>query len=215
MSDDTMDIYHDRHPMDLQLSSVIEDCKTFLTTNPTECIVMMVKREQTKEDGAKSVEELFNAIVADDPSLFFKPGNVRIPTLRLGAARGKIILIENKLNWGSLSPGYWKPFDNEAKKPNGTDFWVLEGVGATGIPAFVDLKWSRLVDSKNTGRFRAVFISGTGVGRGGFYPSTISAYMNDAIFKKLSTRPVAPYKMVFMDFPPAKLTRKLFESNTE
>lgn len=79
----TLTVHHGVINMKTTFAEVVEDCREFLHNNPSECVLLCVKRE-SGDDIAEAVE----AQIAQDGDLWYTQND--IPTL--GEVRGKIVL---------------------------------------------------------------------------------------------------------------------------
>lgn len=106
---DSFGIYHSAFYQGITFDGVLDQCRTFLSRNPGEVIIMRVKKEDgTKNDVGTNFERIFNGYLDTKGyrPLFFLEN--RIPTL--GEARGRIILIAQFAN--SLGCLQWPGGDN-------------------------------------------------------------------------------------------------------
>ncbi|MBQ4838551.1 MULTISPECIES: phosphatidylinositol-specific phospholipase C [Pseudoalteromonas] len=84
---DPLNIYHSYSDCDLTFGTVLKECKSFLSENTDETIVMLINAATS---GVRHVQEKFNFYLQEDAfkNLFYL--ETKIPTLR--ESRGKIIL---------------------------------------------------------------------------------------------------------------------------
>lgn len=83
------EIHHGVKYQKINFTDVLNSCKTFLTQNPSETIIMSLKEEHTPEGNTRSYEATFDNYVQQFPGLF-SLGNT-IPTLK--SVKGKIVLL--------------------------------------------------------------------------------------------------------------------------
>jgi 1-phosphatidylinositol phosphodiesterase len=81
-------IYHGPVYQRLSFNGVLDACGAFLRENPTECVIMSVKEENTPSADTRSFEDTFDACVAGNPVPWWLADN--IPTL--SQVRGKVVL---------------------------------------------------------------------------------------------------------------------------
>ncbi|MFE3194988.1 phosphatidylinositol-specific phospholipase C [Nocardia sp. NPDC059240] len=106
---DSFGIYHAQFYQGITFDTVLDQCRTFLTRNPGEVLIMRVKKEDgTNNDVGANFEKIFDGYLDTKGyrPLFFLDN--RIPTL--GEARGRIILIAQFTN--SLGCLQWPSGDN-------------------------------------------------------------------------------------------------------
>ncbi|MFD6357286.1 phosphatidylinositol-specific phospholipase C [Nocardia tengchongensis] len=106
---DSFGVYHSGFYQGISFDSVLDQCRTFLTRNPGEVLVMRVKKEDgTNNDVGSNFERIFNGYLDAKGyrSLFWLEN--RFPAL--GEARGRIVLIAQFAN--SLGCLQWPGGDN-------------------------------------------------------------------------------------------------------
>jgi Phosphatidylinositol-specific phospholipase C, X domain len=86
---DAFAIYHEFIPVGSEFEGVRDVCVDFLTANPTECIVMQVKKEGDDLDSQLTFQQVFDGYTRGFESFFYLDDH--IPTL--GEVRGKIVVI--------------------------------------------------------------------------------------------------------------------------
>ncbi|MEV6660355.1 phosphatidylinositol-specific phospholipase C [Nocardia fluminea] len=107
--DDSFGIYHGPAYQGKTFDGVLDDCRDFLTCNPSEVVIMRVKQESgTKNEVGADFERIFNGYldIKGYRPLFWIGDH--LPTL--GAARGRIVLITQFAN--SLRALRWPGGDN-------------------------------------------------------------------------------------------------------
>ena len=90
----TLTIHHGEVYQNANFSNVLDAATSFLSNNPTESIVMVLKEEHTAAQNTRSYEDTVKSYLTNYPSTYFYNGwkpCTKIPTL--GEARGKIVLI--------------------------------------------------------------------------------------------------------------------------
>jgi Ricin-type beta-trefoil lectin domain-like/Phosphatidylinositol-specific phospholipase C, X domain len=81
-------IHHGSVYQNANFDDVLNACTSFLSSNPTECIIMSVKEEYTASGDTRTFEQTFDSYVAKNPGIWYLGSG--IPTL--GSVRGKIVL---------------------------------------------------------------------------------------------------------------------------
>lgn len=99
--DDRFHIYHGIIDQQLTFAEVRDTCRDFLVKNPSECIVMSVKRESTPTNNSRSFAATFRALTKNDGELW----HIDTETPKLSSVRGKIVLVDRVGTLGGLS---WK-----------------------------------------------------------------------------------------------------------
>lgn len=87
----TLCIHHGSVYLNFTFTEVLDRCSTFLKANPSETIVMRVKKEHTEEGNTRSYEDTFLDKISNYRHLWYL--NNTVP--RLGQARGKIVLLRD------------------------------------------------------------------------------------------------------------------------
>lgn len=85
----TFEIHHGVVYQKINFTDVLNSCKSFLTKNPSETVIMSLKEEHTASGNNRSYEATFDSYVQQFPELF-SLGNT-IPTLK--SVKGKIVLL--------------------------------------------------------------------------------------------------------------------------
>lgn len=93
-------IYHGPIFQNLIFENVILSIKNFLTANPSECIILSIKKEDITDSDTK-FDEIFKKYMEDIDNILYKNNNI-FPLL--GQVRGKVILIKRFSS--SLNVGY-------------------------------------------------------------------------------------------------------------
>jgi len=102
-------LHHGSFYLDLNFTNVINDCKNFLKENPSECILMSLKREYDSDDNTITYQKAFMEYYNTDPTVWHIGDT--IPTL--DQVRGKIVLLRRfKLDCDSSSMGIDTSFKN-------------------------------------------------------------------------------------------------------
>lgn len=87
-------IHHGEVYQNANFSNVLDAATSFLSNNPTETIVMLLKEEYTAAQNTRSYENTVKSYLTNHPAKYFYNGwkaTTTMPTL--GAARGKIVLL--------------------------------------------------------------------------------------------------------------------------
>eukprot|EP01039_Chlorochromonas_danica_P001942 gene1942-2120_t len=95
-------IHHGPYYVDLTFRQVLQACRTFLQENPTETILLLLKKEHTEENNTRSFAATFQAEYAGEDFPWYRGRDV--PQMRL--ARGKIVLLSRE---PSLPFGFFFP----------------------------------------------------------------------------------------------------------
>ena len=102
--DDTIVLHHGSIYLYVTLHQFINEAKTFLKENPSETIIMSLKKEYEDMEGAKDTFiNTFEKNYFDDPIFLKTEGNIK-----LGDARGKIVLLRRYV--GSNETGGYPNF---------------------------------------------------------------------------------------------------------
>lgn len=87
--DDAFAIHHGSIYQNLNFDDVLNACWSFLSSNPSECIIMSVKEEYDPSNDTRTFEQTFDSYTQKNPSGWYL--GATIPTL--GSVRGKIVLL--------------------------------------------------------------------------------------------------------------------------
>jgi 1-phosphatidylinositol phosphodiesterase len=82
-------LHHGEVYLNLNFDDVLGFCQTFLESNPTECVLMSLKEEHTRELDTITYEQAVQNYIRKNPSLWYTAD--RLPAL--DGVRGKIVLL--------------------------------------------------------------------------------------------------------------------------
>lgn len=85
---DKFPIYHGIVDQNIDFGEILTVCKQFLSSNPSEFIIMSIKEEHTSSGNSRTYEETFKSYINNDPVFFLEN---RIP--KVSEVRGKIIIV--------------------------------------------------------------------------------------------------------------------------
>jgi len=136
---DAFAIHHGSVYQNMNFDDVLNMVSTFLSNNPTECVVMSVKEEYNASNDTRTFAQTFDSYVAKNPGLWSLGST--IPTL--GQVRGKIVLLRR---FGGTSEGIdatnWA--DN-ATFFNGSNLRVQDNYNVSSN----NTKWNQIVSLFN------------------------------------------------------------------
>ncbi len=197
---------------------VLQDCISFLTDNPTECIVMCIKQENSDVD-TSTFMALFNAIAGKDSfKNFFYLGSA-VPGL--GDVRGKIVVVNRVAEGTGI---FWGSWDKQL---------LVEDSGSRNLDvedhyaeAFAANKWDYVRDHLNkaaaapaaAATWYVTYASCAGPPAPSVLPNPqyyadvinpeLAAYFTTASWGNL---PGMCYGSVYMDFPSPALTGQVIQ----
>lgn len=210
----------------LYLESVISDCKSFLSENPSETILMSYKRD----DGANQEEtfDVFFENYLEKDTVWYKEN--RVPTL--GEVRGKIVLLNRDnidksnekytdFNTGINLSAWVYQKENveriyEAAELSGRDsaitgktFTVQDLYGLTP-----QKKWDLAVApfTKNPPEADGILITFFSCGSIFFNPKRSADYINKKL-RKISLEKAKKYGWIIMDYPTERFIKEIINSN--
>ena len=208
LNGDSLVIYHGVVPEFQNFGdSVLNMCLLFLQMNPTECIIMSVKKEHKSDDPA-TFYSVFNSYVLQNPDKWYLGDT--IPTL--GDVRGKIVLFRrfSTQNTMGIDASAW-PDDQTFEINNAARLKVQDQYNGIDFRSDMDEKWDNIqallgeAQSATDNRWYINFTSGTAavtypvtVAEGSFLMGTgqndrLNAYLSDLITGEVGT--------ILMDFP--------------
>ncbi len=216
-----------RHSEILYLDDVLQDCFLFLKNNPTETIIMSLKR-----DNGGSSEDAFdtffnNYLYSDDPWYLEN----RVPTL--GEARGKIVLfnrcavscenprcIYTDYNTGLNLSGF--PDQSKSTDEGFIAAQIPRRDGQRGYKYFQQdmyklkpsKKWKKgiLPTLDNPLREYGIAINFFSAGRVTHSPKRTAKYVYKQL-EKTKLQPMRKYGWIVLDFPTEKICRKIILTN--
>lgn len=204
---DTLRIYHGIQDQHLDFKTgVAEVCANFLTANPTECILMLVKEEGSPKNTTKSFEYLFTSEISSGRSRWSTQATIG----PLGQVRGKIVLLRRFSGTLGIDCTQWQDDATFAiPLPGGMNMRIQDGYA---VPTLFDIgkKWDRverLLDEAVLGTSRTMYINYTSGASTGAYPNAVAfgspgiEGINRRMFRYLKTREPGRYGIIPMDFP--------------
>ncbi|SEP86863.1 phosphatidylinositol-specific phospholipase C domain-containing protein [Neolewinella agarilytica] len=230
IEDGKLQNYHGRCDQREDFGSILKTITSFLAANPSEGILMRVKREDDEESGYK---DRWDQYVAANASYFYK--GTSIPTV--AQLRGKIMVLDNvgdlaDYKWNSMNvPGggykitddntindrYVKQFNRMVACNNlgsrRSKIWIIAFNGNA-------LDWNSLPEGASWGEEVGNFFSNVGNILGGVVQEEIGPDdVADEIVPKLTKAIGSPdynrgsYGVVCLDFPTPKLLGLLIDTN--
>ncbi|MFE1166750.1 phosphatidylinositol-specific phospholipase C [Nocardiopsis sp. NPDC058789] len=150
---DAFPIHHGVEYLNLNFTDVVTDIGAFLDANPSETVLMRMKKEHTEEENTRSYEETLNHYIEEDPDTrdilterLWVPeqGADRVPDL--GEVRGRIVIVQDfsasrdyGVHWNGASldiqDDYRVPtlFDVPAKWEKARDHFERTATGADDV----------------------------------------------------------------------------------
>ncbi|WP_431610467.1 phosphatidylinositol-specific phospholipase C [Chryseobacterium sp. 'Rf worker isolate 10'] len=212
--DNSFAIHHGAIYQNLNFDDVLNACYTFLSSHPSETIIMSVKEEYDASNTTRSFEQTFDSYVQKNPSKWDLGAN--IPTL--GSVRGKIKLLR-RFSSGTTKGINASPWaDNTTFDINnsGVQLKVQDYYKVTNN----DDKWngisSLLNEAKNdtNGKLFVNFTSGYKPGIFGI-PSipTVSNAINPKLKTFFQTNTQGSFGVMPIDFVNAELSELIVKTN--
>ncbi|UTX46949.1 phosphatidylinositol-specific phospholipase C [Chryseobacterium sp. MA9] len=212
--DNSFTIHHGAIYQNLNFDDVLNACYAFLSSHPSETIIMSVKEEYDASNTTRSFEQTFDSYVQKNPSKWDLGAN--IPTL--GAVRGKIKLLR-RFSSGTTKGINASPWaDNTTFDINnsGVQLKVQDYYKVTNN----DDKWngisSLLNEAKNdtNGKLFVNFTSGYKPGIFGI-PSipTVSNNINPRLKTFFQTNTQGSFGVMPIDFVNAELSELIVKTN--
>ncbi|OJH40080.1 phosphatidylinositol-specific phospholipase C [Cystobacter ferrugineus] len=189
-------IHHGAYHLMANFDGVLSTAVQFLRDNPTETILMRVKKEHTEENTTRPFAATFEWY-RDQPA--YSPyiwRGTHIPTL--GEVRGKIVILDDfdggdhGIGWGSL---------------NKQDAWEETNT---------DTKWNLVrahLDAASTGNPNTLYINFLSAAGIGGTPSAIAGSVNEDALHYLMGTGVQRTGVLMMDFPGAGLIDAIIAHN--
>lgn len=229
---DVFAIHHGEVFQDMFFGEVLNHCRSFLSSNPSETIIMRVKQEHTSEDNTRTFEATFEDYFNQSPHLWYQGDN--LPTL--GEARGKIVLLR-QFDWDSPNKfgvrASWPDNTKNSTYSHGSltmhvqDFYHKSNSGN----GYLEEKWDavkehiqRAMDSESADLYLN-FSSGY-VRDELCVPllpictellpeiPPVSNYVNPKLSNLLHTNLGKGYGIIIMDFPSHDLIQRIYSNNT-
>jgi 1-phosphatidylinositol phosphodiesterase len=209
---DTFHINHDVIDTGLMFDTDVRDvCVDFLTANPTECIVMQIKRESDDFGNTLTFQQVLDGYVQGFGSFFYLDN--RIPTL--GEVRGKIVVVR-RFDLDGSDPRGLEPLTWQDNTTFDVTYSASDGESVTfhiedqyNVPTILgnDLtaKWNAiqaLLDRAKADASDAWYINFASGSSSGAYPYSVSTHINPSLFNYLGGATFANRLGTLMqDFP--------------
>jgi 1-phosphatidylinositol phosphodiesterase len=222
---DVFAIMHENFYVGFNFGEGVRDvCVEFLKANPTECIVMQVKREDTDADNNLTFQQVFDGYRQGFESFFYTDD--RIPTL--GEVRGKIVVVRrfdlDSNDPRGLSALPWQDNATFTVPPAATN--INETVTFHIQDQYIldkdspEVKWppvKALLDQANADASDAWYINFASASRIASltYPDAVAAVINPQLYGYLAGSPFAArLGTLMMDFPDANMIGRIISLNT-
>jgi 1-phosphatidylinositol phosphodiesterase len=99
---DAFPIHHGAEYLHLNFTDVVRDVGAFLETNPTETVLMRMKKEHTEEENTRTYEETLDHYIEENPDTrdllsehLWVPGQGTDRVPDLGEVRGRIVIVQD------------------------------------------------------------------------------------------------------------------------
>lgn len=206
-------IYHGPMSQNLDFDSGVRDvCQAFLRDNPSECIVMLVK----KEGGAGIAPRFWSALQGHESQWYLKD---TMPTLR--EARGRIVLLRRFEN-GETAPlegsgmdlTDWKDNDTFSINDNGINFRIQDQYNVPNLFKIPD-KWNHaqsLFGEAAQDPSEAWFLNYTSGSSAFAHPIDVARGVNSRLLDYLFNTTQKFAGTVVMDFPEHPNHRQLVDT---
>jgi 1-phosphatidylinositol phosphodiesterase len=176
-------------------------CKAFLALNPTETIIMSVKKDNSwlAWTSTRSFQTIFNNCVRSNPGLFYTANTIP----ELGAVRGKIVLVSREPGIGGIP---WKepPFNIQ-------DAYEVTNV-QTKVEAVFNHLYRAAIDTSSSDWY-INFASGTGLPSNPLItPQAVALATNGIVFHALEGEK-GRFGTIIMDFPGEGVIQRIIDTN--
>jgi 1-phosphatidylinositol phosphodiesterase len=222
---DQFPIHHEIIYQHIDFGQVQQECIAFLQANPSETIVMHIKKEYDDADNKKTFEQVFDGYLADTQQFWYL-GNA-IPAL--GKVRGKIVLLrrfdlDNPQTVKGINANPW--VDNAS--------FTIDNLGVQldiqdqyNVPTIFNIghKWDLVrafLTTAAAAQPSILFINFTSGASGGAYPNAIAKGfagcdgINKWLLADMTPLPVERYGIVYLNFPEypnAELVPAIYDKN--
>lgn len=199
---DGLPIHHGVIYQNYNLDEVFRDCVAFLQNNPTETIIMRIRREldQSEEDSTKTMDEkVIERIEKYGGERRFWTARV-MPTL--GEARGKVVILYD-YNGATVGINYWTL--------DIADMWDVNTICWCAINTKWDNVRSHLDEANDIHNTRMFLTYSSGAGACA-HPHSVAWKINPKLYDYI-TDGKEKWGIVAMDFPGAPLVNKIIDSN--
>lgn len=218
---DAFPIHHGAVYQELNFTDVLNECKAFLDSHSTECIVMFVKNECTGEIGSckdeentrSSFEDTFDWYLEQDNNkdfFFYSGSNLGDTIPQLKDVRKKIVLLRRfpatRLPKG-IDVTAWE--DNKTfpiSVPNGT-LKIQDEYNLTSLfPNDIDRKWNsikNLLDEARNNSSKDNWFINFSSGSGGAFPRDVAARINHQVSDYVDDKSLTQVRLgtIVTDFP--------------
>jgi 1-phosphatidylinositol phosphodiesterase len=208
---DSFAIYHGPVSQNLTFTDVLNDVAAFLTTNPSETVVLSVKEEYTAADNTRSFLATFASHVAANPNIWSRTTDVPA----VDAVRGKIVLLRrfggnsamgiDASRWpdntvflaGNLRVQDWyQVSDNDTKWKHVSE--ALSSAASDGNPDILHLNFT---SGYKPGLFNIPDIT------------SVSGAIHPKLAAHLAATPPGHYGCILLDFADARLCQLIYQKN--
>jgi 1-phosphatidylinositol phosphodiesterase len=208
-------IHHGSIYQHLNFDDVINTCSAFLTSNPTECIIMSVKEEYTAYNNTLTFEQIFDTYTAKNPDLWYLGATIPI----LDAVRGKIVLFRRFS--ASTTP---KGLSLNSGWLDNTTFTISNSSGTFRIQDYysassTSTKWTyinnMLTEAKSGGSSTMYVNFASGYTTFLWVPSitNVSNYVNPKIVTYFTSNTLGRYGILLMDFADSSKSSLIIATN--
>ncbi|WKN31416.1 phosphatidylinositol-specific phospholipase C [Porifericola rhodea] len=214
--DDAFAIHHGVVYQNINFNDVLNDCFSFLQSNPDETIVMSVKEEYDPTNNTRSFEQTFDSYVQQNPSKWYLGAG--IPDL--GQVRGKIVLLRRfsaSLLPKGIAATAWS--DNTTFEINNAQA-QLKVQDQYQVPDN-NSKWNAienlLVEASTSASQSRLFLNYTSGYKPGWFGipdiDAVSDNINPRVRNYFNSQPSGRYGVVIMDFADNTLTEPIIDTN--
>lgn len=218
-------LYHEAVSLGLTFQSVLTTCKTFLTDQPTETIIMSVKKEDDAPSSGNQAGKSFQARFSDYATaagIFYLQN--AIPQLH--QVRGKIVLFRRfeltANTTAALGIDAYDGFPNNSTAtlsgPNRPELRIQDYFDQTGIGSRAK-KWKKirklLVAASAAGNANVLFVNfGSGAGAiANDFPDRVAADINTQLTTYFNSHTSGRFGIVITDFETAALNTLIICTN--
>ncbi|MBB3229067.1 hypothetical protein FHW69_003716 [Luteibacter sp. Sphag1AF] len=205
----------------ITFSEIVTDCANWLTSHPSECIVLSLKNEE-KKPAAQTMGAFAQAAAANlgaIPSLLHPADDLP----RLSDVRGRLILLRRfDAPPLGIDATHW-PDDTAFRHTNKAgitfvvqDKWNMGAFGGQIFPKFTSLVEPVLRKASEDSNLRTLYLNFCN-GMSPFTPAQVASTINPRLLNFVTHAPPGRYGVICMDFPEivegARLIRNLVELN--
>ena len=191
---DELQIYHGIMSQGITFSEVQKECLAFLKRNPSECIILSIKKEGASKGHSKSLGEIFKEQVKGK---YYYQG---AETPRLGDVRGRLVVVSRHHTVAGIP---WKSMKIQ-------DHYKVSG------SSDIERKWQQvkahfiLTAKDQSSAWKVNFISGNG-----FFstPRRVARNLNPRLEAHLKKSGAKLFGTILLDFPNEELIKTIFKRN--